>query len=128
LDTERKIADAKRVILCSGKIYYELFERRRELEGSVPPIIRLEQFYPLPVEELVDAFSKIATGASVVWVQEEPENMGAWRFLRVHWDQFFHRIPLSCISRPASASPATGSKTAHDREQKQLIERAFGRD
>ncbi len=119
---------AGRVILCSGKIYYELLERRRELEGPMPALIRLEQFYPLPVEELRNAFSKCAPGAKVVWVQEEPENMGAWRFLRVHWDRYFSDIPLGCVSRPASASPATGSKTAHEREQKLIIERALGRD
>jgi 2-oxoglutarate dehydrogenase E1 component len=117
-----------RIILCAGKIYYELVERRRELEGLVPALIRLEQFYPLPVEELKDTFSKFADKAKVVWVQEEPENMGAWRFMRVHWDRYFSGIPLSCVSRPASASPATGSKTAHEREQKHLIEKALRRD
>jgi len=120
--------DVNRLILCSGKIFYELLERRRELEGPVPALIRIEQFYPLPVEELRAAFAKFAPGMKVTWVQEEPENMGAWRFLRVHWDQFFSDVPLSCVSRPASASPATGSKTAHEREQKHLIERALGRD
>jgi 2-oxoglutarate dehydrogenase E1 component len=128
-DTERKNGtSSENILLCSGKIYYELLERRRELEGATPALIRLEQFYPLPVEELRDAFSKYAMGRKVTWVQEEPANMGAWQFLRVHWDQYFSSIPLSCISRPASASPATGSKTAHEREQKLLIERAFGRD
>jgi 2-oxoglutarate dehydrogenase E1 component len=118
---------ANRIILCSGKIYFDLLERRRELEGPMPALIRLEQLYPLPVKELQEAFSKLGDNKQVVWVQEEPENMGAWRFLRVHWDQYFSDVPLSCISRPASASPATGSKTAHEREQKQLIERALGR-
>jgi 2-oxoglutarate dehydrogenase E1 component len=117
-----------RVILCSGKIYYELLERRRELEGPMSAVIRLEQLYPLPVEELRSALSKFAPRTPVTWVQEEPENMGAWRYLRVHWDQFFSDLPLSCVSRPASATPATGSKTAHEREQKQLIERALRRD
>jgi 2-oxoglutarate dehydrogenase E1 component len=128
-DSENKNGkNANNVILCSGKIFYELLERRRELEGPVPALIRLEQFYPLPIEDLQTAFAKFAPGLKVTWVQEEPENMGAWRFLRVHWDQFFSEIPLSCVSRPASASPATGSKTAHEREQKHLIERALGRD
>ncbi len=128
LDSERKNAkETNRVLMCSGKIFYELLERRRELEGPAPPIIRLEQFYPLPVEELRGVLARFAPGAQVMWVQEEPENMGAWRFLRVHWDQFFSEYPLACVSRPASASPATGSKTAHEREQKHLIERALGR-
>jgi 2-oxoglutarate dehydrogenase E1 component len=128
MDPENKEArNSDRILLCSGKIYYELLERRRELEGPMPALIRLEQFYPLPVQDLRDAFAKYGTAANVVWVQEEPENMGAWRFMRVHWDQFFSEHSLSCVSRPASASPATGSKTAHEREQKQLIERALGR-
>jgi 2-oxoglutarate dehydrogenase E1 component len=127
-DAEYKGAKAPdRILLCSGKVYYDLLERRRELEGSVPPLIRIEQFYPLPIDELREAFGKFGAKTSVVWVQEEPENMGAWRFLRVHWDQFFRERQLSCVSRPASASPATGSKTAHEREQKLLIERALGR-
>ncbi len=129
IDSERKNAkETNRVLMCSGKVFYELLERRRELAGPAPPIIRMEQFYPLPVEELRGVLSRFAPGAQVAWVQEEPENMGAWRFFRVHWDQFFSEYPLTCVSRPASASPATGSKTAHEREQKQLIERALGRE
>jgi 2-oxoglutarate dehydrogenase E1 component len=120
--------NANSLILCSGKIFFELVERRRELEGPLPALIRLEQFYPLPVEVLRAEFANFAAGTKVTWVQEEPENMGAWRFLRVHWDQFFSEFPLFCVSRPATASPATGSKTAHEREQKHLIERALGRD
>jgi 2-oxoglutarate dehydrogenase E1 component len=127
-DAEIEPKNASRVVLCSGKIYYDLLDRRRELEGPVPALIRLEEFYPLPVEEMRAEFEKFGPDVNVVWVQEEPENMGAWRFLRVHWDKHFGDIPLSCIARPASASPASGSKTAHDREQKQLIERALARD
>jgi 2-oxoglutarate dehydrogenase E1 component len=119
--------EVDRILFCSGKVYYDLLERQRELEGPVPPLIRLEQFYPLPVQELRDVLAKFGERTPVVWVQEEPENMGAWRFMRIHWDQFFSETPLSCVSRPASASPATGSKTAHDREQKHLIERALRR-
>ncbi len=113
------------VLLCSGKIYYELQERRQKLENTVPAIIRLEQLYPIPLDELQAAFSRFANGTPVVWVQEEPRNMGAWRFLRAHWDDHFSQFPLDCIARPPSATPATGSKTAHEREQKQLIERAL---
>jgi 2-oxoglutarate dehydrogenase E1 component len=127
-DTEVQVSQQiDRIILCSGKVYYELLERRRELEEPMPPLVRIEQFYPLPVQELRDVFGKAGDGTPVVWVQEEPENMGAWRFMRINWDQHFRDTPLSCVSRPASASPATGSKTAHEREQKQLIERALRR-
>jgi 2-oxoglutarate dehydrogenase E1 component len=117
--------DARRVILCSGKIYYELQEQRREHPDNVAAIIRIEQLYPLAVDEIQAALSPLANGRKFVWVQEEPENMGAWRFLHANWAQHFSEFPLRCIARPASASPATGSKTAHEREQKQLIERAL---
>jgi 2-oxoglutarate dehydrogenase E1 component len=119
-------SDHPHVILCAGKIYYELDERRHKMEAAAPPIVRLEQLYPLPMEELKSALAPIADGTQLVWVQEEPENMGAWRFLHAHWgDTLFGRFPLTCVSRPASASPATGSKKAHEREQEQLIERAL---
>jgi 2-oxoglutarate dehydrogenase E1 component len=127
VDPEREATkSAKRVLLCTGKIFYELQQQRREIKGPVPVLIRLEELYPLPVEELRAAFATYALGTKTVWVQEEPENMGAWRYLRVQWDRHFSELPLECVSRPASASPATGSKTAHEREQKQLIERALG--
>jgi 2-oxoglutarate dehydrogenase E1 component len=122
-------SDHAHVILCAGKIYYELDERRHKMEAATPPIMRLEQLYPLPMEELKNALAPLADGTPLVWVQEEPENMGAWRFLHANWgDKLFDRFPLTCISRPASASPATGSKKAHEREQEQLIERALRSD
>jgi 2-oxoglutarate dehydrogenase E1 component len=115
----------RRVILCSGKIYYELQERRRENADFVGAIIRLEQLYPLLADEIHAVLSPFARDKEFVWVQEEPENMGAWRFLHANWHQYFDDFPLRCVARPAAASPATGSKTAHEREQKRLIERAL---
>jgi 2-oxoglutarate dehydrogenase E1 component len=117
--------DGHRVILCSGKIYYELHQRRRECPDTIAAIFRVEQLYPLLVDEVQTALSPFAGRKQFVWVQEEPENMGAWRFLHAVWDRHFKAFPLRCIARPASASPATGSKTTHEREQKQLIERAL---
>ena len=114
-----------RVLLCSGKIFYELQQRRRETENAVAAMIRVEQLYPLPVDELRTALSNSPENASVVWVQEEPENMGAWRFMQSNWLKHFADRPLECVSRPAAASPATGSKTAHEQEQRQLVERAL---
>jgi 2-oxoglutarate dehydrogenase E1 component len=122
-------ASVGHVLLCSGKLYYDLDERRREIKEMSPPIVRIEQLYPLPMNELQVALASLADGTRAIWVQEEPENMGAWRFLRAHWgENLFGRLPLERISRPASASPATGSKRAHEREQKQLIERALRGD
>ncbi len=118
-----------RVLLCSGKVYYDLRQRRQELGVEGPPIIRIEQLYPFPINQLLAAFAPLPKGTPLVWVQEEPENMGAWRFIRAMWDDSLcQRYPLRCISRPASATPATGSKTAHEREQAELVDRALRGD
>jgi 2-oxoglutarate dehydrogenase E1 component len=115
-----------KLLLCSGKIYYDLDQRRRDQRQDGPPIIRLEQLYPFPAAELATALAAFAAGTRVAWVQEEPENMGAWWYLRQRWDECIDgRFPLEYIGRPASASPATGSTAAHDREQRELVKRAL---
>jgi 2-oxoglutarate dehydrogenase E1 component len=115
----------RRVLLCTGKIYYELREHRTELGRADAPIIRLEQLYPFPIRELQAALAPLA-GASAAWVQEEPENMGAWRYIRHRWDEATcGQWPLEYVGRPESASTASGSHAAHDREQKELLDRAF---
>ena len=119
----------RRVLLCSGKLYYELSAHRHERQRDDVAIIRLEQLYPLSVEELEAALSDYPAGIPVCWVQEEPENMGAWRFLRWRLGATLcGRLPLQSACRPESASPATGSAGAHKLEQEQLIQRAFGED
>jgi len=75
---------------------------------------------------LQEALKSYPEGTPVVWVQDEPENMGAWRFLRIHFgERLFNHYPFTCVSRPASASPATGSQNAHKREQAKLLGEAF---
>jgi 2-oxoglutarate dehydrogenase E1 component len=115
-----------RVLLCSGEFYYELQARRRDTENHVAAIIRIEQLYPLPVDEIEGVLAIFSADTPIVWTQEEPENMGAWRYMQTNWLKHFSDQPLQCVSRPESASPATGSKTAHEREQRQLIARALG--
>jgi len=130
---QRVIGDAatqpekvRRILLCSGKIYYELLLQRESLQRQDVAILRLEQLYPLPDRLLQSALAPYAAGTPAVWVQEEPENMGAWRFLRVHFGEtLFGQFPFAGIRRPASASPATGSARIHKRDQKFLIEQAF---
>jgi 2-oxoglutarate dehydrogenase E1 component len=118
---------AKRVILCSGKIYYELERRREKLERNDVAILRVEQLYPLPEKMLGSFLSGYPEDTPTLWVQEEPENMGAWHFLRVTCgEKLFERFPFSVIARPQSASPATGSGSSHKREQEQLLAAAFG--
>lgn len=119
----------RRVLVTSGKLYYELEEERERLEAWDVSIIRLEQIYPLYDSELREVLSVYPEGAPVIWVQEEPRNMGAWGFLTLRYGcDLFGRHSLSCISRPASASPATGSATAHKVEQQKILDRAFARD
>ena len=116
---------ATRVILCSGKVYYDLLAERGDNRGTA--IVRLEQLYPLSERELSAALAPYAADAPVVWVQEEPENMGAWRNLRVQFGTQLLGHPFSGVYRPASASPATGSGSAHKLEQKDLMRAAFAR-
>ncbi|HEU6449077.1 MAG TPA: 2-oxoglutarate dehydrogenase E1 component [Verrucomicrobiae bacterium] len=117
----------KRVLICSGKIYYELLAYRDEQKRDDVAILRLEQFYPLRDELLENALEPYAENIPVLWVQDEPRNMGAWRFLHEKFGKhLFGRWPLALISRDESATPATGSSGAHKLEQARLIRRAFG--
>ncbi len=119
-------ADIRRVILCTGKVAYELEKRRQEIGRRDVAIIRVEQLYPLPRRPLEEALAGYAAGTPVVWVQEEPENMGAWRFLRIHLgDKLSGQYPFSGVCRQSAASPATGSKKSHDLEQNELLTAAF---
>lgn len=116
----------RRVLLTSGKIYYELAQMRAQRNTAEVAILRLEQYYPLDQDMLRSALSIYPRNAEHVWVQEEPLNMGAWGYLHgTLSDTLFRERPFSCIARPASASPATGSHAAHQREQAELIEAAF---
>jgi 2-oxoglutarate dehydrogenase E1 component len=116
-----------RVLLCSGKIFYELIERREKLHRDDVDIIRLEQYYPFPQKTLRRAMSRYRDEVPVFWVQEEPANMGAWPFLKAKFcNRLFDRLNLHAACRPVSSSPATGSKAAHSIEQEQVLSEAFG--
>src|SRR5690625_2225961 len=119
------VQDANHVLLCSGKIYYELLEERARRELGDVAIVRLEQIYPLPRRELEEALSGYAADVPVTFVQEEPENSGYWRFLLSQFGSRLAGRPFSGISRPAKASPATGSTSAHQLEQAELIRETF---
>ncbi|NRA32978.1 MAG: 2-oxoglutarate dehydrogenase E1 component [Polyangiaceae bacterium] len=117
----------RRVLLCSGKIYYELFKHRNDIGRKDVAIVRMEQLYPLPKAELSAALEAYPNGTPVFWVQDEPENMGAWTFMRMKFgERMFGRFPLSVVAREESASPATGSARSHKIEQAELIDEAFG--
>jgi 2-oxoglutarate dehydrogenase E1 component len=115
------VKKAKRVLFCSGKIYYELLEYRRTNKIKDVAIIRIEQLYPLPEAEIRNIIKQYGK-AEVFWVQEESANMGAWPFLI----NYFRKDPIELIARKASASPATGFKKVHDKQQEDLIKTAFG--
>lgn len=118
-------AGVKRILLCTGKVYYDLAARREEAGRDDLAIVRLEQLYPFPQEELSAALDAYPEGVPVVWVQEEPHNMGAWWYLRaLHGEHLLNRALLG-LYRPASASPATGSGASHKLEQAKLLDQAF---
>lgn len=117
-----------RILLCSGKVYYDLLAKREEDERNDVALIRVEQLYPLSDAEMRDVLEPYAEDAPVLWVQEEPENMGAWRTLRVRWGMEIAGHAFAGVTRPASASPATGSSTTHKLEQAELLREAFGED
>ena len=110
----------KRVLLCSGKIYYELLERQQATNRKDIAIVRVEQLYPMPETQLAAIYEKYK-GAEICWVQEEPKNMGAWLYL-LRWDNNRH---LRRISRESSSTPATGYSKVHAVEQLALIDEAF---
>ena len=129
---ERVLKDARgdsqrtrRILLCSGKLYYELATYREGNDCDDVAIVRVEQFYPLSDRTLQQALDPLGDGIPVTWVQEEPANMGAWPHWRRRFGESLLERPLDVVARKESASPATGSKAAHKLEQRQLIERAF---
>ena len=115
----------RRILLCTGKIAYQLMDER-DARNAPMAVVRVEQMYPFPQEELDSIFARYPNLEEIRWTQEEPENMGGWWFM-------FHRlsqnlpagVKLTHAARYESASPATGSVTVHEQEQRELIERAF---
>ncbi len=120
----------KRVVLCCGKVYYDLVNARREKKINDIAIIRLEQLYPFPKESLEKELAKYPKATEIVWAQEEPRNQGAWYWIasRHHLDsQVSTKQKLLLVSRPASSSPAVGYLAKHNEQQKALIESALGK-
>jgi 2-oxoglutarate dehydrogenase E1 component len=116
----------KRVVLCSGKIYYDLQDARKTVEESRVAILRLEQFYPYPINRLREVVGAYEKAEQLVWAQEEPKNMGGWTFVEPRLEQLLDRCERPIyVGRSASASPATGSYSIHQKEQAQLIKEAL---
>ncbi len=122
----RKPKKVERVLMCAGKIYYDLTKRRDDLKRDDVAIVRMEQLYPLPHAQLKEALSVYPDNTPVFWVQEEPRNMGAWIYLRANLGFIlFSRLPFMGFHRPPSASPATGSPARHKAEQELILQAAF---
>ena len=122
-DTTVDPAKVRRVLLTTGKVYWDLVARRKKLEAEDTAIVRVEQLYPLPSEQLQSVLDSYPD-AELTWVQEEPQNQGAWSFMAMNFAVEVGRT-LRVVARPASASPATGSNATHKVEQEELLSRAF---
>jgi multifunctional 2-oxoglutarate metabolism enzyme len=120
-------AEVTRVVFCSGKIYYDLLAARDERKASHVALVRVEQLYPFAADQAADILARYPATAEVVWAQEEPRNMGPWRFLREWLEPVLepaHR-ELRYVGRPESASPATGSGKRHQQEQAEIVNDAL---
>jgi 2-oxoglutarate dehydrogenase E1 component len=126
-DSQVDPARVSRVIFCSGKVYYDLLASREKSGANHVALVRLEQMYPFPEQEINDAIMRYPLTAEVAWVQEEPLNMGAWRFMSDWFAPLLKptRRKLQYFGRAEGASPATGSKKRHDKEQADLVSTAL---
>jgi 2-oxoglutarate dehydrogenase E1 component len=122
---EVSLADrVKRIIFCSGKVYYDLLNYRTQRKIDDAAIIRIEQLYPLAEKKLREMLKPFSKNAKLVWCQEEPENMGAWTFIEPRLRAIFCS-EIAYAGREASASPAVGALARHRREQARLVADAF---
>jgi len=121
-----RAADIRRVLVCSGKVYADLVASEHRAARPEIAICRLEQLYPVPMRDLRAMFDAYPNADEVVWVQEEPENMGAWDFIRPHLEEVSSGRTVRRIARPRSASPAEGSAARHMLNQQALVNQAFG--
>ncbi len=122
---DREVTSAERILICSGKIGHELRGARKRRGDTGTAILFLDQLYPFPKNELRAEIARHPNGRELVWVQEEPANMGALSYVLPRIRTYFPDIPVRSVKRSASASPATGSAKAHELEQKTLVTLAF---
>lgn len=118
----------KRILLCSGKVYYDLETARTDSKDERVAIIRLEQLYPFPATRLKEVFASYPNATELFWVQEEPQNMGGWAFVQPRLEEVRGELKLKYVGRSASASPATGSYVIHGLEQEKFVGEAMIKD
>jgi len=114
-------AKVKRIVVCSGKVYYDLDAGRKDSDDDRVAIVRLEQFYPFPKTRLQEVFASYPNATQIFWTQEEPQNMGGWTFVKDRLEEIKGEKSLRYVGRVASASPATGSYTIHNLEQEKIV-------
>ncbi|HTA82118.1 MAG TPA: 2-oxoglutarate dehydrogenase E1 component [Bacteroidia bacterium] len=114
---------ATRLVFCTGKVYYDLLEAKEKEGNEDVALIRMEQLYPFPRKQFAAILAKYKKAKEYIWVQEEPENMGAWLFMT----RMVNEVKLKCVSRPESASPATGSKKLSEKEKNTILNTIFGK-
>jgi 2-oxoglutarate dehydrogenase E1 component len=124
-------ADAKkvkRIALCSGKVYYDLSATRKDRDVDDVALLRIEQLYPFPHKTLAGEFKKYPNATEIMWVQDEPQNQGAWFYVQHHLlENMSDGQKLGYAGRAASASPAAGYYAMHNEQQKALLDQAFGK-
>ncbi len=132
-DSQYVGSGVQRILLCSGKVYYDLVNKREELRRNDVAIIRVEQLYPFPLQRITDILRRYYDGAELFWVQEEPENMGAWFFVEEQMQSIINpsenggpvKRQLRYVGRPTAASPAAGAHKVHSDQQEALVNEAF---
>ncbi len=120
-DPKAKAADVKTLILCCGKVYYDLAERRDKEGANDVAVVRVEQLYPYPQIQIDAIFAKYKSAKKILWAQEEPENMGAWR----HMFNYLHKTGIEYVGRHESASPATGYLKVHNEQTETILGKIF---
>ena len=120
-----RTAEIRRVLICSGKVYADLMASEHRAKRPDIAICRLEQLYPVPMRDLATMIERYSEADEIIWVQEEPENMGGWEFIRPHLVEVSGGRPVRRVARPRSASPAEGSAARHASQQQILVDKAF---
>ncbi len=126
LEDPARPAKPRRLILCSGKIFYDLLKAREDGGDPSTAIVRVEQLYPFPAQILAGILEGYRSVRDRLWVQEEPRNRGAWMFMSERFARELPGVPLSYVGREEAASPATGSHQVHTREQAEIMAEALG--
>jgi 2-oxoglutarate dehydrogenase E1 component len=124
--TNGRAATARSLVLCSGKVYYDLLKEAQKRGDERPPIARIEQLYPFPDKDLRQLFQRYPSLTEVVWTQEEPKNMGPWSFIEQQLSAILPPgVYLRYVGRPERASPAEGYNSAHVTEQERIVTEAL---